>query len=52
MTGYRNNYHYMSVSLGFSVEVQLHSFLTSALDEVEWSVFTLQLYPWGNSSTH
>jgi len=52
MTGYRNNYHYMPMSLGFSVEAQLHSFLTSALDEVEWSVFTLQLYPWGNSSTH
>jgi len=40
------------MSLGLSVEVQLHSFLISALDEVEWPVFTPQLYPWGDSSTH
>jgi len=52
MIGYRNNYHHIPMSLGLSVEVQLYSFLTSALDEVEWSVFTPQLYPRGNSSTH
>lgn len=32
------------MSLGLSVEVRIYSFLTSALDEVEWSVFTPQLY--------